>query len=300
MPAMQLADLDIGRVGLWTAALEAQPATKVRELVAQLDEQGWGALWVPEAVNREVFANSMLLLGASKRMTIATGIANLQLRTAVAMNAGWRTVTEAYPGRYLLGIGVSHAPIVETVLKAAYDRPLSQMRAYLDAMDAAPFRAARPSSEPRRVLAALGPKMLQLSAEKANGAHPYFVPVEHTASARAELGPDALLAPEQMVVLSTDAAEARALARANMAGYLTLPNYANNLRRLGYGDADFADGASDRLVDAIVVWGDEAAIKTRVQAHIDAGADHVCVQVLHADRMAPPTDGWTRLSHALL
>jgi probable F420-dependent oxidoreductase len=176
------------------------------------------------------------------------------------------------------------------------------MREYLDAMDAAPYFAYRSDSTPVRVLAALGPKMLELAAARAAGAHPYFVPVEHTAFARQHLGPDAQLLPEQKVVLATDPAEARAIGRRAMAIYLTLPNYTNNLRRFGFGDDDFADGGSDRLVDAIVAWGDEDAIRTRVQAHHDAGADHVAVQVVAADPApdAVPMAEWRRLAAALL
>ena len=166
-------------------------------------------------------------------------------------------------------------------------------------MDNVIYVAPRPAGEPRRVLAALGPKMLELAAAKALGAHPYFVPVEHTAFAREVLGDGPMLCPEQAVVLNTDPEQARAAARLHMATYLTLPNYTNNLRRLGWTDDDLADGGSDKLVDAIVAWGDEAAIQARVQAHLEAGADHVCVQVLGENAAALPMEEWRRLAEPL-
>ena len=216
------------------------------------------------------------------------------------MAAVWKTLTEAFPERFLLGLGVSHQAAVEGLRKQEYGKPLTTMRKYLDGMDAAPYFAPPPSTEPQRALAALGPKMLALAAERTVGAHPYFVPVEHTAIARDAIGPDAWLMPEQMAVLETDPAAARAIARRTMATYLGLPNYVNNLRRLGWTDDDFADGGSDRLVDAIVVWGDEAGIRARVDEHHAAGANHVCVQVLPATFTDLPLEGWRRLAPALL
>ncbi len=216
------------------------------------------------------------------------------------MAATWKTLTEAFPERFLLGLGVSHQVAVEGLRKQEYGKPLTAMREYLDEMDVAPYFSRPPSTEPRRALAALGPKMLALAAERAVGAHPYFVPVEHTAIAREALGPDAWLMPEQMAVLETDRAAAHEIARRTMATYLGLPNYVNNLRRLGWTDDDFADGGSDKLVDAIVVCGDEAAIRARVDEHHAAGANHVCVQVLPAEFTDLPIDGWRRLAPALL
>ena len=234
--------------------------------------------------------NSALLLSATKDLTVATGIASVWARDAQAMASGQLTLCEAYPGRFLLGLGVSHQPMVDFVRGHHYDKPLTKMRGYLEAMDKVFYVAPRPEEEPRRVLAALGPKMLELAAAKALGAHPYFVPVEHTAFAREVLGDGPMLCPEQAVVLATDPEVARAAARQHMATYLGLPNYTNNLRRLGWGDDDLADGGTDELVDAIVAWGDEEAIVARVQAHLDAGADHVCVQVLDSRRDGPPDD----------
>src|SRR4051812_2410296 len=292
--------MDIGRVGIWTFQLDLQPMARAQELAAELDELGFGAIWVPEAVSREAVANSALLLSATRRIAVCTGIASIWARDPLAMAQAHKTLTEAFPDRFLLGLGVSHQPMVEGLRHQNYDRPFSAMKAYLDAMDAAPFFGAAPSTEPRRVLAALGPKMLRLAAERALGAHPYFVPVEHTAEARSVLGEEPLLAPEQAVVLESDPDTAREIARKHMATYLGLPNYTNNLRRHGFGDEDLADGGSDRLVDAIVAWGDVETVVERVRAHHDAGADHVCVQVLPGELTAVPQREWRLLAEALL
>ncbi len=291
--------MNIGRVGVWTFSLELQPAAQAQEAAREIEALGYGAIWIPEALGREALVHASLLLAGTKRIPVATGIANIWARDPMAMAAGQKTLTEAFPDRFLLGIGVSHAPMVG-MRGHAYDKPLSAMRAYLDAMDAAPFLAMPPTTEPRRVIGALAPKMLRLSAERAWGAHPYFVPPEHTQRAREVLGKGPLLAPEQAVVLERDATAARAIGRAHMAIYLGLPNYVNNLKRLGFTDDDVANGGSDRLVDAIVAWGDEDAIVRRVRAHHDAGADHVCVQVLEADPRALPMAQWRRLAPALL
>jgi probable F420-dependent oxidoreductase len=291
--------MDIGRVGIWTFALELQPAAKAQEAAAEIESLGYRALWIPEAMGREALTHAGLLLAGTKRLTIATGIANVWARDAMTMAAGQKTLDEAYPGRFLLGVGVSHAPLVEGMRGHRYEKPLSFMRRYLDAMDAAPFLAARPSQPSRRVIGALAPKMLSLAAQRADGAHPYFVPPEHTARAREIMGPGPLLAPEQAVVLETDPSAARAIARAHMELYLRLPNYTNNLRSLGFGDDDLRDGGSNRLVDAIVAWGDVDAIVARVRAHHAAGADHVCIQVLPADPRALPLPGWRTLAPAL-
>jgi len=219
------------------------------------------------------------------------------------MMAASRTLDEAFPGRFLLGLGVSHAPMVEGVRGLDYSTPLADMSAYLDAMDAAPFTGLVSGlgneGRPPRILAALGPKMLALSAEKADGAHPYFTTPEHTAQARDILGPDKFLAPEHMVVLDTDPDRARKTARANMARYLQLPNYTRNLLRLGFTEADITT-VSDRLVDAIVLWGDVDQVVPRIHEHLDAGADHVCIQALVDDPNDLPTKDWRRLADALL
>jgi probable F420-dependent oxidoreductase len=292
--------MELTKYGIWTHALDMQPAPAAREAAAEIESLGFGAIWIPEAVGREAMASSMLLLSGTERIVVGTGIANLYARDAMSMSAGHKTITSAYPDRFLLGIGVSHQVAVENMRGQEYGKPLTTMRRYLDAMDSALFVAAPPPVEPVRVLAALGPKMLELARDRASGAHPYFVPIEHTPVAREILGPDRILAPEQAVVLDDNPETARATARAHMQTYLGLPNYTNNLRRLGWGDDDLGNGGSDRLVDAIVVWGDEATIRGRVQDHRDAGADHVCVQVLTANPREAPLDGWRRLAPALL
>jgi probable F420-dependent oxidoreductase len=291
--------MDLGRMGLWTFQLDAQPMSRAQEAVAELESLGYGAVWLPEAVGREPLANAALLLSATQSLIVATGIASMHARTAMTMQAGWKTLTEAFPDRFLLGIGASHQVMVEHVHGHSYDKPYSAMVDYLDAMDRGIYHAAQPTSAPQRVLAALGPKMLRLAADRGLGAHPYFVPVEHTAAAREILGPDALLAPEQKAVFETDPAKARAIARRAMAMYLGLPNYTNNLRRLGWGDDDLLHGGSDKLVDAIVAWGSLETIVARVQDHLDAGADHVCVQVLPDDAGSLPMAEWRELATAL-
>jgi probable F420-dependent oxidoreductase len=292
--------MDIGRVGIWSFGLELQPAARAQEAAAEVEALGYGALWIPEAMGREAFAHAGLLLAATRRIVIATGIANIWARDAVTMAAAHKALTEAYPNRFLLGIGVSHAPMVEMVRGHRYEKPLSTMRAYLDAMDAAPYVAPLPTTELMRVIGALAPKMLKLAAERSAGAHPYFVPPEHTARARAIMGKGPLLAPEQAAVLETTPSTAREIARGHMATYLGLPNYVNNLKRLGFGDEDIVNGGSDRLVDAIVAWGDVDAVAKRVRAHHDAGADHVCIQVIGADPRALPLREWRELAAALL
>jgi len=289
---------DLGRVGLWTFFLDLQPADRVRDLVPEIEAMGWGCVWVPEAVNRDAMVNSALLLSASTTLNIGTGIASIWGRDPMTTAASLKSLSEAWPGRFVLGLGVSHQPMVDHIRGQDYTKPFTKMRDYLAAMDAALYMSPAPETT-HVVLAALGPKMLALSATAADGAHPYFVPVEHTVVAREHLGPDALLAPEQAVVLSTDADEARRVARGHMATYLNLPNYTNNLRRFGWGDEDLADGGSDRLVDAIVAWGDEQAVLDRVAAHHERGADHVALQVLPLDGASLPMDDWRRLATAL-
>jgi probable F420-dependent oxidoreductase len=291
--------MDIGRVGIWSF-LDLHPTAKAKEAAAEIESLGFRTLWIPEAIGREAFTSAATLLAGTKRLVVATGIANVWARDPMAMAGAQRTLAEAYPDRFLLGIGVSHAPMVETVRGHQYRKPLAFMRAYLDAMDAAPFLAAAPPVPPKRVIGALHPKMLALAAERADGAHPYFVPPEHTARARATMGKGPLLAPEQAVVLEKDPSTARTIARMHMQTYLGLPNYVRNVKSLGFTDADVADGGSDRLVDAIVVWGDVDAVAKRVRAHHDAGADHVCLQVLDANPGALPLPQWRRLAEALL
>lgn len=288
----------MGRIGVWTGALDFVPAARAQELGAELEELGYGAIWVPEVAGRDPFVHHALLLSATERIVGATGIANIWARDAVTMAGAAKALTEAFPERFLLGLGVSHHTLVEDLRGHTYSKPLTAMRTYLAAMDGAPYTSARPTSPVRRVLAALGPRMLELAAAHADGAHPYFVTPEHTAAARDALGAG-LLCVEQAVVLETDPEAARRIARAYMSTYVRLPNYVNNLRRLGFGDDDLAGGCSDRLVDAIVAWGDVDVVTSRVGAHLDAGADHVCVQALDEKPRGVPVEQWRRLGPAL-
>ncbi|MSZ30962.1 MAG: TIGR03620 family F420-dependent LLM class oxidoreductase [Actinobacteria bacterium] len=292
-----MSNMNLGRIGLWAADFDLQPMAKSQEAIAQVEEMGYGAVWVPEAVIREPFASTALLLSATKKIVLATGIASLHARTAQTMQAGWKTLTEAFPDRFLLGIGVSHAPMVQGVHKGTYDKPYSTMVEYLDAMDKGIFFGAAPTTAPQRVLAALGPKMLKLAAERGAGAHPYFTPVEHTAFARETMGAGALLAPELAVVLETDATKAREIARKYMTTYTRLPNYANNLKRFGFTDDEITN-QEDRLVDAIVAWGSLDTVVAAVKGHLDAGADHVCIQVLTDKPGTLPMREWQELADA--
>jgi probable F420-dependent oxidoreductase len=293
------------RVGIWTFTFDGQPAGRVREAAAEIEELGYGAIWFGEGFGRDTVGQAWLLLSATRRITVAAGIANVALRDPIATAAAERALGEAFPGRYVLGLG-GHR-VDDTVREfdgypmPALGNAVRTMSAYLDAMDAVPAHSLVPDPAPRRVLAALGPKMLKLAAERTWGAHPYFVSVDHTAQAREIMGPDAFLAVEQAVVLDRDVARAREIATEHVAGYVSMaPHQAANVRRLGFGDADIVGGPSRRLVDAIVTYGDAETIQKRVREHMDAGADHVCVQVLTADPTALPASEWRELAPALL
>ncbi len=289
----------LGPIGAWSFDVERLGADDARAYARDLETLGVPVLWIPESLgSKEAFAHASLLLAATRTLIVATGIANIWARDPVAMANGQRALIDGYPDRFLLGVGVSHAPVLKARSQGTYERPLEHMREYLDAMDKAPYTGK--TVDTPRVVAALGPKMLELSARRALGAHPYFVPVEHTTLARKHLGAGPLLAVEQAAVLSTDATVGRATARRHMKRYLELDNYANNLRRLGWRDADIANGGSDALVDAIVVWGDAAAIKARADDHLARGADHVAIQVIRIDTSAPASQEWQTLAPALL
>lgn len=277
----------LGRLGVWTW-LDGLSADQAVAFAQRVEALGYASLWLPEAIGRDPFAQIAFLAPQTQRLRFATGIANLYARDPMSMNTLRQTVGDLTGGRFVLGIGVSHAHLVTGVRGHEYQKPLSTMRNYLDAMEKGMYRAQEPPQEVPIVLAALRPKMLALSAERCAGAHPYFTNPEHTARAREILGPDACLAPEQMILLETDASKARTVARANMKIYLGLPNYQNNLKWLGFDDKDLADGGSDRLVDAIVAWGDADAIRRRVDEHFAAGADHVCIQPLNPSGEAVP------------
>ena len=293
--------MDLGRVGIWTSAFDAHPSAAAKAAAVELEALGYRTLWLNEATGRDPFVMAGVLLSATSTLTLALGIANIYARDAMTTAASQKTLAEAYPNRFLLGLGVSSPVLVEKVRGHDYTKPLSYMRDYLTAMDSAPFNAVGPSEPPERVLAALGPKMLELSAAQANGAHPYLTTPEHTHTAREVIGPDVLLAPEQMVCLESDPSTARAIGRAAVSFYLRAPGYLANLRRLGFSDDDWADwkAPSDRLVDGVVAWGSVESAAARVQEHVDAGADHVAVQVLRGDREIPTAE-WRELAPALL
>jgi probable F420-dependent oxidoreductase len=274
--------MELGRLGVWTF-LDLMSAAETVEFARRIETLGYSALWIPEAVGRDPFAFLGYLAARTERLVLATGIANIYARDPMAMRAIQKTLAELSGGRFLLGLGVSHEHLVTGLRHHEYKPPVAAMSEYLDAMQSAFYRAVEPAEDAPIVLAALRPPMLRLARDKTRGAHPYFTTPEHTARARALLGADAWVAPEQMVLLETDAAKARAVARANMQIYLGLPNYQRNLKWLGFTDDDIGNGGSDRVVDAIVAWGDEAAIARRIRAHHDAGADHVCIQPLRPD-----------------
>jgi probable F420-dependent oxidoreductase len=274
--------------GIWSGELRRTGDDgERREAAAELEALGYSALWFPGGQGGPVFEAADLLLGATERVTVATGILNVWRHTPAEAAEGHRRLRTAHGDRFVLGIGIGHAQSVEE-----YRRPLTKMREYLSELDV-------PRDE--RILAALGPKMLDLAREQSLGAHPYFVPVEHTRIARERLGPDAVLAPEQAVVLEADPGRARAIARLHVERYLRLPNYTNNLLRVTeFTEDDLREGGSDRLVDAVVAWGDEAAIRARLDAHRAAGADHVCIQVIHGRAGELPLPEWRALASALL
>ena len=306
----------IGSVGIWTATLDALPTAAAREAVAELDALGFGALWFGEAYGREAFSAAALYLGASQRMAVATGIATIYGRDAMATSGASRLLAEQYGDRFLLGLGVSHAPLVERMRGHLYAKPLEAMAQYLDAVDGAPYVVAGRTDPAPRVLAALGPKMLELARDRAQGAHPYLVTPEHTEQARAILGDGPLLCVEQAVVLTDDDEVWRASAHRHLEIYTGLPNYRASWVRQGFAEHDFVRGGSERLKQALVARGLDG-VKLSVEQHLTAGADHVCVQVLDggsgsasgsaqdsvSDRDSDggvPRAGWRDLASALL
>jgi probable F420-dependent oxidoreductase len=289
----------LGRVGVWTFTFDALPAREVRRAAAEIEALGFPSLWVPEGgSSREVFAHLSLLLDATDRMAVCSGIANVTARHPHAMANGARTLADAHGDRPVIGIGIAHQ---YTTASRGLDwaDPIGRMRTYLDEMDDAPVTSPAPEVPARRVLAALGPKMLALATESSLGAHTYFVPVEHTRRTRAAIGPQPVLAVEQTAVLHPDVDRGRAIARDWALGYLDLPNYANNMRRLGYSDDQIGGRGGDRLVEDAVVWGDAETIAVRARAHLDAGADHVCVQVITGDDARAPLDELRELADVL-
>lgn len=285
--------MDMAGVGVWSSQLRYGDQGEAAEAAAELEELGFTALWIPD-VGGPVLDSVEHLLSSTKQAVIATGILNLWMHEPADVATRYASLTDTHGERFLMGIGVSHAPLIDSRQPGLYRKPLAATRAYLDRIDATP----QPVPVGNRVLAALGPKMLELAASRSRGAHPYLVTPDHTRYARELLGDGTLLLPEQTVLLTTDADEARTLGTDWLRSYLALPNYANNLLRSGFTDDDVAS-VSDRLFDAIIAWGDEERVLERVREHLEAGADHVCVQVLTADPREFPRDQWRRLAAAL-
>lgn len=284
--------MELAGVGIWSSQLRYGNASESADAAAELDDLGFTALWIPD-VGGPVFDAVGRLLAATQRTVIATGILNLWMHAAGDVAKSYAALTAEHGDRFLLGIGVSHAPLIDADQPGRYRKPLAATASFLDGLDAAP----QPVPTEARVLAALGPKMLKLSAARARGAHPYLVTPEHTASARSTLGQGPLLLPEQTVILCDDADEARGIGTDWLRAYLALPNYANNLLRSGFTEDDLAQ-VSDRLFDAIIAWGDEDTVIRRVDEHRAAGADHVCVQVLTTDPREFPREQWRRIAAA--
>ncbi|MGZ5395032.1 MAG: LLM class F420-dependent oxidoreductase [Mycobacterium sp.] len=285
--------MDLAGVGVWSSQLRYGDAGQAAEAAAELDELGFTALWIPD-VGGPVLDSVDHLLSSTKQVVIATGILNLWMHEPADVAAAYASLSVKHGERFLLGIGVSHAPLIDSKEPGLYRKPLAATRAYLDAIDA----TDNPVPVGNRVLAALGPKMLELAATRSRGAHPYLVTPDHTGYAREHLGDGPLLLPEQTVFLTDDRGEARAVGTDWLRAYLALPNYANNLLRSGFTQEDI-DSVSDRLFDALIAWGDEDSVLRRVNEHLAAGADHVCVQVLTADPSEFPREQWRRLGAAL-
>ncbi len=269
--------MELEKLGVWYF-LDGLPAAQAAETAQRIEALGYAALWIPETLGRNPLVLASWLLANTKRLVVATGIANIYHREPGVSLAAQLTLAEQSGGRFLLGLGVSHKPLVEGVRGLRYKPPVATMKEYLEKMAASPYQGARPTQQPPTVIAALGPKMLALAGSATQGAHPYFTSPDHTAMAREILGPESWLCVEQKVVLETDPAKARALARPVAAMYMGLPNYRNNWLRMGLDASDIEGEGSNRFIDATFAWGDAEAIRRRVQEHFDAGASHVCIQ----------------------
>lgn len=287
------ADGRLGRVGIWSAPLRRADPEAAVAAARELERLGFAAVWLPGG--EEGLGNHLdALLAATERLVFCVGIVNIWAYAAPDVAAMYASLEARYPGRLLLGFGIGHRPLVDAGSPGRFRRPFAALARYLDQLD----RAQPPLAAGSRVLAAFGPQMLAVARDRAAGAHPYLVTPEHTRHARQVLGPDRLLAPEQHVVLETDPAIARGVAREYLTTYWDLPHYTASFRRMGYGDRDFEGGGSDRLVDGLVAWGGVERIAARVREHLEAGADHVCVQVLTAGKRGLPVESWSALAAA--
>ncbi|CAN5709465.1 LLM class F420-dependent oxidoreductase [soil metagenome] len=290
----------LGRIGAWSFALQRLSAADEIPAARAIEDLGFPAIWMPESLgSKDIMAHSAILLAGTERAIIAPGIASIHARDAMSTANGARALGDAYQGRFVLGLGVSHAPSVK-IRGGDYAKPWTGMKDYLDTMAEVQYAAPLPQTAVPLVLAALGPRMLELAAERADGAHPYFVPVDHTPFARRHLGPEPCLAVEMTAVLTTDRSAGLAIARAFAKHYLALPNYANNLRRLGWAESDIENDGSDKLLEQVVAIGDVDHIVGRARAHLDAGADHVCIQLREEKSTDPAIEGYRELAAALL
>ena len=298
--------LDPGKIGIWTHQLDSVPSQRASEAAKEIEEMGFGAIWIPETAGRDPFVHSGLLLSATKKIVLATGIASIYSRDALAMASATRTLSEAFVNRFLLGVGVSHGPFVEVIRGHTWEKPLEHLSDYIENLKKAPFWAYQPEHEAPICIGALGPKALKLAAESTWGAHPYNVTSEHTAMARETMGKEAFLAPMVAVILETDSSKAREMARKDLSIYLDLPNYRNNFLRIGFTEDDLSGGGSDRLLDSIRPWGDMETISNKIIEHFDAGANHVCVQLVvdqteqQKFQNGLPIKQWQSLAESLL
>lgn len=285
--------MELEKLGVWyfTEGFSAQQAA---EFAIKIEALGYSSLWIPETVGRHPFALSSWLLASTSRLVVATGIANVYHREPGVTLAAQQTLAEQSDGRFMLGLGVSHKPLVEGLRGLTYGKPVATMEKYLEKMNSSPYSGPAPKSRPKTVIAALGPKMLALAARSCDGAHPYFTSPDHTHMAREFLGPDPLLCVEQKVVLETDPSAARSAARRAASMYLALPNYRSNWLRMGLSEDDISGQGSDRFIDATFAWGNADALKTRIQEHYDAGASHVCIQPI-STRSTPGSFSWETL-----
>ena len=303
---MDAVTLDPGKIGIWTHQLDAVPSERAREAASEIEEMGFGAIWIPETAGRDPFVHSSLLLSATQNFVLATVIASIYSRDDLAMASATRTLSEAFADRFLLGVGVSHGPFVEAIRGHSWEKPLENLSNYIENLKKAPFWAYQPKKEAPICIGALGPKALKLAAKLTWGAHPYNVTADHTSMARETMGEEAFLAPMVAVILETDSSKARELARKDLAIYLGLPNYRNNLLRIGFADEDLDGGGSDRLLDAIRPWGDLETISKKIIEHFKAGANHVCVQLVvdqteqHKFQNGLPIRQWQLLAESLL
>jgi probable F420-dependent oxidoreductase len=283
--------VELGSFGIFSGHLTLQTATRAQAYVRRIEELGFGTVWIPESAGKEVLTHAGVLLAGSGRIAVGTAIANIWARDPMAMANAARTLTDASPGRFVLGVGIGHRVSVSS-RGHSYEQPIGRMRDYLEAMDEVPFRWPGPVERVARLVGALGPRMLELSASNADGAIPYLVPIAHTGEARQILGPSRYLAPQQAVVLTNDPDTGRRIGREHLANYLLLDNYRRSLLRGGWSVRDLDDGGSDALVDALIAWGEPAKVRDHLQEHLAAGADHVGIQILG------PNYGYSAWSYA--